>query len=286
MHKTSHIADQASSLRQMAHAAPQHTPTVPVFVWAITSGKGGVGKSVFALNFAMSLAERGRTVLIVDADENLATLDVMLGVSPKFRIPDVLSGGVTLADAVTPSRPNVFLLAGSSGSANYPEITHHERQEFIKNIIADATGYTDIVFDTGTGIQDRVLSYAAAADEVIVISHFEPVAVLDAYAAIKMIVAKNSDVSLNVVMNKSTSPTESDEAAMKLQKAVKHFLAMNVQYLGVIPYDPAVGLSVVKQVPLMSMNQNSSAALCIRAITNALCCRPAPSYIHQEAVYA
>jgi flagellar biosynthesis protein FlhG len=286
MHKTSHIIDQASTLRQMAHGAPQQSPSAPVFVWTVTSGKGGVGKSMFALNFSMSLAERGRTVLLVDADENLATLDVMLGVSPKFRIPDVLSGGVSLADAVTPSHPNVFLLAGSSGSANYPEITHQERNDFIRSIIADASGYSDIVFDTGAGIHDRVLAYAAAADEVIVVSHYEPVAVLDAYAAIKMIVAKNSDISLSVVMNKSTSPTESDEAAMKLQKAVKHFLSMTVQYLGVIPFDPAVGVSVVKQVPLLSMNHNSSAALCIRAITNALCTRPAPTYVHQEAVYA
>ncbi|NUN69066.1 MAG: P-loop NTPase [Bacteroidetes bacterium] len=285
MHEHTSHNDQASALRRLAKNAPRTVSGAPSYCWTVTSGKGGVGKSVFAMNFAVALSEAGRKVLLVDADENLGKLDVMFGVSPKHRIPDILSESVSIADAAIEVRPGLFLLAGSSGSPNYPEITMHERIAFIAAARTSFAGVTDVVFDTGAGIQERVLSYAVAADQVIVVSHYEPVAILDAYAVIKMITAKRSDASLNIVMNKSLSATECDEAAEKLRTAVKHFLSRDVRYLGIVPNDPAVSRSIVAQAPLAVASPASAASLCIRSIAHAI----SGKLIHehqQEAVYA
>ncbi len=286
MHDNSHITDQASALRELALNRKKILPEANAYTWSVTSGKGGVGKSVFALNFALNLSENGHTVMLVDADENLGKLDVMLGLSPKHRIPDVLSGVVTVTDAVLNPYPNFFLLAGSSGSMNYPDITTTERNGFIEMINTSMPQVTDIIFDTGAGIQSRVISYAAASDELIVVSHHEPVAILDAYAVIKMINAKNGYLPMNVVMNKSVNISECDEAAAKLQKAVKHFLSADIRYLGVVPMDESVGRSIVQQHPLAKQFPKSSAALCIRAIARVLQQRSSTTHVKKELVYA
>jgi flagellar biosynthesis protein FlhG len=285
MHEHTSHNDQASALRRLAMNVPHTVSAAPTYCWTVTSGKGGVGKSVFAMNFAIALSESGRKVLLVDADENLGKLDVMFGISPKHRITDLLSESVSLADAVTEVRPNLFLLAGSSGSPNYPEISLQERNAFIASVRGSFNGITDVVFDTGAGIQEKVLSYAVTADQVIVVSHYEPVAILDAYAVIKMITAKRSDASLNIVMNKSLSATECDDAAEKLRTAVKHFLSRDVRYLGIVPNDPAVSRSIVAQVPLAVASPASAASLCIRSIAHAISGRAIHEY-QQEAVYA
>ncbi|MFZ4619134.1 MAG: P-loop NTPase [Bacteroidota bacterium] len=286
MHNNSNIVDQASALRELALNQKKTLAEVSAYTWAVTSGKGGVGKSVFALNFALNLAENGHTVLLVDADENLGKLDVMLGLSPKHRIPDVLSGAVPVSAAVLNPYPNFYLLAGSSGSMNYPDITTHERNGFIEMISCSMPEVTDIIFDTGAGIQSKVISYAAAADELIVVSHHEPVAILDAYAVIKMINQKNGYLPMNVVMNKSANISECDEAAAKLQKALKHFLSADIRYLGVVPMDENVGRSIVQQHPLAKQFPKSSAALCIRAIARVLQQRSSAVREKKEMVYA
>lgn len=286
MHDTTHIVDQAAALRELAVNKTHSRSVASVHTWAVTSGKGGVGKSVFALNFAIALCEAGRTVLLVDADENLGKIDVMMGLSPQYRIPDVVSGTVTVDDALLNPLPGLFLLAGSSGSMNYPEITIQERTAFIRKISLSSRGITDVIFDTGAGIHHRVITYAAAADDVIIVSHPEPVTILDAYAVIKMIAAKNNDVSLNVVMNKSHSPTECDEAAAKLRKAVKHFLSTDVRYLGIVPFDEQVGKAIMQQVPLTKAYARSAAALCIRSIAKSLMQFSSTTRTQQEVVYA
>jgi flagellar biosynthesis protein FlhG len=283
MHENSHTVDQATALRKLALSGSHSRSFRQIRSWSVTSGKGGVGKSVFALNFALHLSYSGRKVLLVDADENLGKLDVMMGVSPMYRIPDVLSGSIGIDDACVNPSSNLFLLAGCSGSMNYPEITVRERSRFIELISSTSKEFSDIVFDTGAGIHASVISYAAATDDVIVVSHPEPTAILDAYAAIKMISSRNSHCAFHVVMNKCVSPTECDDAAAKLQKAARHFLATDVRYAGMIPTDEAVGMSIVRQVPLVKHFSNSAASLCIQAITNSLA-KQETTIIHQQKV--
>jgi len=280
------MIDQATTLRSLVTARIHTQPSAHIHRWAITSGKGGVGKSVLALNLALNLSYMGRRVLLVDADENLGKLDVMLGVSPMYRIPDVLNGTVGIDEALVNPFSNLFLLASSSGSTDYPEITSSERASFIEQVSNSEKQITDVIFDTSAGIHGGVIKYAAMAHDVIVVSNPEPVAILDAYAVMKMTALKNVYASLNLVMNAHNSPTECDEAALKLQAAVKHFLSTDIHYLGFIPYDESVALSVMKQTPLTKIYPTSSAALCIQAIARRLHQEHTTTVIQQQMVYA
>ncbi len=280
------MTDQATTLRSLATAKKHALQGSRIHRWTITSGKGGVGKSVMALNLALDLSYMGRRVLLVDADENLGKLDVMLGVSPMYRIPDVLSGTVGIDEALANPYSNLFLLAGSSGSANYPEVTPHERASFIEQISHSEKHITDIIFDTGAGIRDSVIKYTAMAHDVIVVSNPEPVAVIDAYAVMKMTALKNGSVTLNLIMNAHNSPTECDEAAAKLQLAVKHFLSTDIHYLGFVPYDESVAVSIMKQSPLTKIYPASAAALCIQAIARRLHREHHTATVQQHMEYA
>ncbi len=272
MHEVTKNIDQATHLRTLAlNHKSYDTSTVP-HVWTVTSGKGGVGKSVIALNLALLMTEQGKKVLLVDADENLGKLNVLCGVSPKNRTSDIVLGKVDVEGSVITISENVKLLAGSSGLVLNSEISNNDRQYLIERIIHNRLDVTDIIFDTGSGINNTVLQYASAANDVIIVSHHEPTAVMDAYATIKLIIANQTSSpiapSFQLIMNNSNSPTESDEAAEKLQTAVKHFLHMSVEFLGSIPADEHVSRSIREQLPLIQLFPYSAFGLSLRAISH------------------
>ncbi len=270
MHEATHNIDQASHLRTMALNCRPFDGTAQPHVWTVTSGKGGVGKSVIALNLAIVMSEQGRKVLLVDADENLGKLDVLCNVSPFYRMSDIVTGKADIHGTLVTIAENVSLLAGNSGSIHAAEISHDDRQYLIERIIRSGNGITDIIFDTGAGVSNAVLQYATAADQAIIVSHHEPTAVMDAYATIKLICSYRPSAAptavFRLIMNSSISPTESDDAAEKLQTAVGHFLRTRVDYLGSIPTDEHVSRSVREQKPLMVLFPNSAFGLSLRAI--------------------
>ena len=271
MHEMTHNIDQAAHLRTMAlNCTPIDTAAMP-FVWTVTSGKGGVGKSVIALNLALIMSAQGRNVLLVDADENLGKLDVMCNVSPFYRMSDIVLGKADIQESLVTISKNVRLLAGSSGSLHNTEISTNDRQYLIERILHTGLDVTDIIIDTGAGINSAVLQYASAANQVIIVSHHEPTAVMDAYATIKLIIAHRSSshsaTAFRLIMNNSSSPAESDDAAEKLQTAVEHFLRTQVEFLGSIPADKHVPRSVREQKPLIELFPNSAFGLSLRAIS-------------------
>lgn len=273
MREANHNIDQATHLRNLALNRKAFMPSTQPHVWTITSGKGGVGKSVIALNLALLMAERGKNVLLVDADENLGKLDMLCSVTPIFRTSDILLGKADVKESVVSIGKNVQLLAGNSGSVLHAEIASTDRQYLIDQIIHTYNGVTDIIFDTGAGINTAVLQYATAANDTIIISHHEPTAVMDAYATLKLIAhqsATSTAPMFRLIMNNSNSPTESDESAEKLQIAVSHFLRMNIEYLGSIPADEHVSRSIREQTPLMTLFPYSAFGLSLGAICNRL----------------
>lgn len=272
MREVNQNIDQATHLRNLALNRKSFTSVSLPHVWTITSGKGGVGKSVIALNLAMLMAEHGKKVLLVDADENLGKLDMLCSVSPVYRTSDILLGKADVQGSVVSIGKNVYLLAGSSGLVLNAEISATDRQYLIEQIVHIHDGITDIVFDTGAGINAAVLQYASAANDTIIISHHEPTAVMDAYATIKLIAHHSISTAplFRLIMNNSNSPTESDESAEKLQIAVRHFLRMNIDYLGSIPADERVSRSIREQTPLTTLFPYSAFGLSLGSICNRL----------------
>lgn len=263
MHRLHTPYDQAARLRELMIGQLDAKPFLSTrpFVVTITSGKGGVGKSTIALNVALKAGDLCKNVLLVDADENLGTQDVLLGLVPKYRLADVVHGRRTVDEALVSASENVKLLAGNSGELSYPLFVKERQQQFLHALFSTRERFDLVIIDTGAGISDTIVEYARVSDLTIVVSHPEPTAVLDAYAMIKIIHHAHPATSIKILMNAVQDPAEGDEAVMKLQLAVSHFLKIDLPYLGVIPYDRCVSKAIVRQEPLVRCYPSSGASL-------------------------
>ncbi len=257
------IVDQASRLRELALRHAEERPASPT-VLAVTSGKGGVGKSTVALNLALALRDLGRRVLLVDADENLAGLDVMMNAAPSARLGDVMRGRLRVADVIVPVEEDLALVPGSSGDPRYPRRGASAVRRLMEQLRTEGAAFDRIVIDTGAGISDDVLAFALAADETLVVTTPEPTAIMDAYAVIKCLVAEKPMLPIAIIVNRCIDPREADAAARNLRTAVAHFLRRDVQYAGFIPEDRHASQAVAAQQPLVRRSPGAPSALSIR----------------------
>jgi flagellar biosynthesis protein FlhG len=270
MHEAPAMADQASRLRELALRTYSSAERPSPRRISVASGKGGVGKSTVALNIAIALSDMGRRVLLVDADENLAGLDIMLGIAPRHRSGEVLRGERDLEDVLIDVQPGLKLLPGSSGDAAYPDGGGRSPAALYDRIAALEQQAEIVVVDTGSGIGRDVLGYAVGSDETIVVATTEPTSVMDAYALIKCIVLERPEHPISVLMNGVTSLREADQAVEKLRRAVQHFLRRDVGCWGAVPHDSSVPKAIAAQVPVCRRAPSSAAALSLRAVAKRL----------------
>src|SRR5687768_1431998 len=156
-------------------------------ITAVTSGKGGVGKTFMAANLAAALARRGERVLVLDADLGLANLDVVLNLFPKITLHDVFTGKAKLEDAILPAPGGFSVLLAGSGLVEYSRLTAEVRDQLIKIIESVAPRFDRVLLDTGAGISDVVLFTISLATDVLVVATPEPTSLTDAYATIKVL---------------------------------------------------------------------------------------------------
>jgi flagellar biosynthesis protein FlhG len=235
----------------------------------VTSGKGGVGKSTIALNMALALAGSGVKVLLVDADANLAGLDILLGVAPRFRLGNVLRGEREIEEVLIGAGPGLKVLPGSSGDVDYPLLTSDRQAQLLEDLRTLEERFDVVVIDTAAGLSREVVAFATEADRVLVVTTPEPTAVVDAYAMVKVVTVSRPDAAVEMLINAARLPREAEEAAHKLRLAVAHFLKREIRCAGVIPYDPAVPRAVQEQKPLMVLAPRSAAALSVQAVARA-----------------
>lgn len=258
--------DQATRLRQIAGRYRDAALATRPYVVTVTSGKGGVGKSTVALNLAIALADLGKRVLLLDADANLGGIDVMLGLSPRFRLGNVLRGEKDIEDVLIAPHPGLKVLPGNSGDADYPALTPQRQDQLLEDLLLLEEQYDLLMIDTAAGLTPEIVGFADHADETLVVSTVEPTAILDAYAMIKVILAGNSDAAISILLNSVQLPRDGSETARKLQMAITHFLKRDVTFLGSIPYDAAVHKSVIQQHPAVKLFPRSAVALSIRVL--------------------
>jgi flagellar biosynthesis protein FlhG len=261
--------DQATRMREIAGGYSQAARPPRPYVLTVTSGKGGVGKSTLALNSALVLGDLGLRVVLLDADANLAGLDIMSGVTPRFRLGHVLRAECDVEDALVPLGKGVRLLAGSSGEADYPLLWPDAQRELIQGLLAIEDGADVLMIDTAAGLTPEIVQYTEEADAVLVVTGPEPTAVMDAYALIKVMSVGGSPQPVTVVVNGVRSPKEGDETFAKLQAAVRHFLRRDISYTGFVPRDERVGEAIRAQEPLVRRYARSAASLSIHAIARA-----------------
>jgi flagellar biosynthesis protein FlhG len=238
-------------------------------ITAITSGKGGVGKTFVAANLAASLARQGARVLVLDADLGLANLDVVLNLFPKITLHDVFTGKATLADAVLPAPGGFSVLLAGSGMVEYSRMTPEVREKLQAIIDEVAPQYDHVLLDTGAGISDVVLYTVSLADEVLVVATPEPTSLTDAYATIKVLATTQQRRAVTVLVNQVRKPGEGRAVCQQLQLVVDRYvnpsldLPVRLQLLGEVPLDPAVREAVLKRLLLVEAMPGTPAAMAL-----------------------
>jgi flagellar biosynthesis protein FlhG len=258
--------DQATRMREIARLYAESRRPVRPCVLTVTSGKGGVGKSTLALNLAIALVELGKRVVLLDADANLAGLDVMAGISPRFRLSHVLRGERDLEEVIVTPYPGLRLVPGNSGDSDYPGLESERQHELIGELTSLEERADVLLIDTGAGINPEIITYAAAADVTLVVTSIEPTAVMDAYAMIKVLSLEAPLLPVEVVVNTARTPREGEEAFGKLQAAVRHFLKRELLCASIVPRDDRAREALLRQEPLVKAFPRSAAALSIQSL--------------------
>ena len=244
-------------------------------IMAITSGKGGVGKTFLSANLAAALAKRGRRVLVLDADLGLANLDVALNLHPKITLHDVFTGKVNLEEAILPAPGGFSVLLAGSGLVEYSRLTPEVRDQLQRIIDTLGPRFDHILLDTGAGISDVVLYAVSLADDVLVIATPEPTSMTDAYATIKVLATQQRRSEVRLVVNQVGRAGEGKVIRNQLQLVVDKFVtplmadgvpAPSLELLGEIPQDPAVREAVQKRRLLIEMLPGCPATQGVEAI--------------------
>jgi flagellar biosynthesis protein FlhG len=246
---------------------------------ALTSGKGGVGKTFLSANLAAALARRGERVLVLDADLGLANLDVVLNLHPKITLHDVFTGKVQLEDAILPAPGGFSVLLAGSGLVEYSRLTPEVRDQLLRIIDTLAPRYDHILLDTGAGISDVVLFAVSLADDVLVLVTPEPTSMTDAYATIKVLATQQQRRAIRLVVNQVSRPGEGRAIRGQLQLVVDKFVtpmlaegvrAPTLELLGEIPLDPAVREAVQRRRLVLELLPGCAAAQGVESIATKL----------------
>ncbi|RAT94465.1 MinD/ParA family protein [Brevibacillus sp. Leaf182] len=265
------MRDQAEQLRERML---QNKKTRPTRLVTVTSGKGGVGKSNFSLNFGLGLSEKGHKAVLFDLDLGLANLDVLMGITPKKHLFHLLEPDTTVWDIIEHGPGGLEFIAGGSGFTQIMQLDD-EKLDRLFSHLDPLQGYADtIIFDTGAGFSKESMRFMLSSDEVILVTTPEPPAITDAYAVIKMLHARNPAVSIRLVINRASSEKEGKMTADKLAMVSKRFLDMDIQSLGYVSDDPYVSKAVKLQRPFLLTYPQSQAARSIRNLVERYLDRP------------
>jgi len=218
---------------------------------SVTSGKGGVGKTNLSCNLGIAMAQMGYRVVLFDADLGLANLDVVLGAQAEYSIHHALEGNLTLDEVISKGPSGVRFLSGGSGISKLLNVSKKRLQGFLLEL-ADLEATTDVlIFDTGAGVDQRVLTFLKAADEVVVVVTPDPASIADAYATIKVLLRTKKDARIQVLMNQVESEKQAEQLYHKLNDIAGHFLEANLFYTGAVRYDSEIVPLIRKRQPFV-----------------------------------
>ncbi len=267
--------DQANGLRELVHNSSIDYSEQKVFknskVIAVTSGKGGVGKSNFVANLAISLQNRGNKVLIIDADIGLANIELIYDIMPRKTFKNLLNGE-DVNEVLQEGPFGIKLLSGGSGIVELSNISSREQDILIQAFSYLEEEFDFILIDTGAGISDLVIKFLTLADETIIVTLPEPTAITDAYALLK--VAHNSGKgairNFSVVVNRISTIEEGEFVVRKLSLVAKKFLDLDIKGLGSLSEDQNLIKSIKKQDIMELYKGTTKYVQDIEMITNKL----------------
>jgi flagellar biosynthesis protein FlhG len=248
------MSDQASVLRELARnqrlvMPPNALPQAQLI--AITSGKGGVGKTHVVVNLALALRLAGKRVAILDADFGLANVDVFLGLTPRFHIGHVIEGIQPLESIIVDGPKGIEIIPASSGIQELTEMRSGQQANLIGQLSAIMGRYDYILIDTAAGISNNVIRFLLLARRVIVVSAPEPTAIVDAYALVKVLFKRDPSKEVYLLVNSVQSESEAKDVHRQLAHVAERFLGQEIQLLGFVPKDQRVPQSIRRQQPVL-----------------------------------
>lgn len=224
---------------------------------AVSSGKGGVGKTNFVTNIALVFRSMQKRVLLMDADVGLSNIDIMFGIAPKYNIKHLLSGEKSIKDIIVKTSEGIDIIPASSGIRELTQLTSVHKMRIIEELESLDNDYDIFLIDTGAGISDNVTFFCAAAHDNIVIVTPEPTSIADAYALIKVLYKEHGETNFRIVVNHTKNHKEAKETFRKLSIVAERFLGITLDWLGSLPYDEKIKEAVIAQKPYITLYPTS-----------------------------
>lgn len=256
--------DQAAGLRD--GAAVSTLPRPPPKVIAITSGKGGVGKTTVTVNLGTALALSGKQTVLLDGDMSLANIDVLLGLTPQYNLSHVLEGRCTLEETVLLGPAGLMVIPASSGKKKMAELTPAENAGIVHAMSEFSQPVDVLLVDTGAGIADSVLTLSAASQEIILVVTNDPASITDAYALIKVLSREHGVNRVQVLANQVANLGEAREMYAGLERVAERFLNVTLGFLGAIPHDEWLKGAIRKQRAVVDLYPSAPSSLAFHAL--------------------
>lgn len=261
--------DQAAKLRAIASKKREGRKAQGPRLIAISSGKGGVGKTHLAVNLSLHLLKRGHQVGLMDADLGMANVDVTLGINPRYNLSHVFFHHLSLEEIVIEGPLGLKLIAGASGSAALADLTEERILSFIHQWKSFTHALDFLIIDTSPGISHIVTSFVQSCDETIIVCTPDPLSITDAYSMVKVL-SKDMKQILHLVINRSRDLKNSRSITQRMVKTVKKYLDIDMNVLGIIPEDDQVLKALNRQRPLLLEYPKSRASMAMRDITKGI----------------
>lgn len=256
------MRDQAENLRIKIETLKTQTKAKTI---AVVSGKGGVGKSNFSLNFSLALAKKGYKVLLFDLDIGMGNIDILLGLTSKHTIVDMFNEDLSIRDIIEKGPENLSYIAGGTGLTSLFKLDEMKLNHFIAQLASVIGNYHYMIFDIGAGASEGNIQFALSAHQCFVVTTPEPTSLTDAYAMMKFISLREKSSQFHLLVNRSTNSKEGNMTMKRLSHVVKHFLDIDIVPLGILSDDRIVQKAVGRQVPFLLYDQK---ALVSREITD------------------
>lgn len=269
--------DQAKTLRDLSSAennAYAADGSQATNVYAITSGKGGVGKTAVVANLAYTLASMGKRVLILDADLGLANIDVVFGLSPLYNLNHFFSGDRELQDVLVEGPHGIKILPAGSGIQSFMKLDARQKMRLLDGLDAMHNHFDFVLIDTEAGISENVTYFNTAAQEILVVTTPDPTAITDAYALMKLLSTQYHEKKFNLVVNQIRNEDDALDVYRKLTMVANRYLDISIDYLGSIPEDRQMVEAIRKQRVMCEMFPSSKISQAFQLLAGRICSEP------------
>jgi len=260
--------DQADSLRHLA--AQGRLARSPLNVFAVTSGKGGVGKTNISANLATLLAKAGKRVLVIDADLGLANVEIVLGLKPRYHLGDLLDGGRSIEEVLVQGPHGISLLPAGSGVQSLTQLDDDAKMRLVTALDPIEDLFDIVIIDSGAGIGQNVLFFVGAAQEAILVVNPEPTSLVDAYAVVKVLSQQAGVHNFSVIVNPVVDELAARGIFRKLTAVTSRFLNARMRHLGYMPRDENFHRAIMLQRPIVDLYPSSPASRALADIAGRL----------------